>query len=721
MNGLVCDFGTVTPVYGAQSTAINLIGNGSDQTFISGTLAVPSGKTVNMQDMTIAGSTANGSGTVNIRGARLTGDTELVSGSTMAFSGTDELDGTLSGSGVLVFDANSVLTTSDGTGEVQQTDMNYGEAYDGAVIDGLTFQGAPNTNKYILQPVANASATVRNCKFVGPANVQICMVSNVNASVNLIDCKVTGTTGRIAGISNTSTTDRGLVLNVSGCTFSDVVGGSDMLQAQNGTLNVTNCLFENYRGSALNLRITGASMTITGTTFGFPANASSLCLNASDNQTLDSNGVAFYLSIEDSILNKAAVGLTAVTLKGNNRFDAAFTSATRIAIVEGSTISGPGPLDAVDRMYITEAVDGASVTAIDTTLKSPLDASAAATVQLSGATFTSGSFISGQPARIQLPAGTTVSFSGNTNSSDTKILQATVMVVGDNAAAPSGSVTIAYVGGSTNLSGIGTYVAKDGSNDFTAISNVKSVTVSSGASTVASSLASALALTTSSGGINRWVKLANNLTATAVFTDTATVTDKRIITAEYEPVLAGNFSFSGGAVMTVDEAARMTTVASGTIVMSSVEIPSGATVRISGGSLTIEHVSGDGGTIELAGSNAFQLTSGTIGRMPISSGAIVDLASGIVTGKSIVRCGGASLSPTMIVCGGSSRIFEDVEIHGTTISDHGIICGATVYSNVGDDHYIYSTEDDGATSSSVIVTGATEYVVPGGLVRVVGT
>ena len=75
----------------------------------------------------------------------------------------------------------------------------------------------------------------------------------------------------------------------------------------------------------------------------------------------------------------------------------------------------------------------------------------------------------------------------------------------------------------------------------------------------------------------------------------------------------------------------------------------------------------------------------------------------------------------MFVCGGSSRIFEDVEVHGTTITDQGIIYGATVYSEVDDDHYIRYTEDNGATSSSVIVAGATVYIVPGGLMQISGT
>ena len=282
-------------------------------------------------------------------------------------------------------------------------------------------------------------------------------------------------------------------------------------------------------------------------------------------------------------------------------------------------------------------------------------------------------------------------------------------MVGDDAAAPSGSATVVNAAGTAStVSGIGTYIDKEGDNDFVALSNVTSVTTSDG-------LAAALA------GANRWVKVKNGLVTSASYPEGGTVTDKRIITAEYELVLGGNFSFSGGAVVTVDEAAKKTLIAGGETVMSSVEIPSGATVKVSGGILDIGHVDGNGGTIELAGSNAFRMTSGAIGRVIVSSGAIVDLASSIVPGGGIILHGGSSLSPTTIVRGGRSRIFEDVEIRGTTISNQGIIYGATVYSNIGDDHYVYNTEDGGATSSAVIVTGQTEYVVPGGLVQISGT
>ena len=84
--------------------------------------------------------------------------------------------------------------------------------------------------------------------------------------------------------------------------------------------------------------------------------------------------------------------------------------------------------------------------------------------------------------------------------------------------------------------------------------------------------------------------------------------------------------------------------------------------------------------------------------------------------------GGPYDSGTKIVYGSgsavSSRWFEDLEIRGTSITNQGIIYGATVYSHAGDDHGIGYTTDGGVTTSEVFVSGETTYVVPGGLIKI---
>ena len=116
-----------------------------------------------------------------------------------------------------------------------------------------------------------------------------------------------------------------------------------------------------------------------------------------------------------------------------------------------------------------------------------------------------------------------------------------------------------------------------------------------------------------------------------------------------------------------------------------------------------------------------------LGLVTISSGAIVELtdntnATPIAPGGGITLYGGPYDSGTKIVYGSgsavSSRWFEDLEIRGTSITNQGIIYGATVYSHAGDDHGIGYTTDGGVTTSEVFVSGETTYVVPGGLIKI---
>jgi len=118
------------------------------------------------------------------------------------------------------------------------------------------------------------------------------------------------------------------------------------------------------------------------------------------------------------------------------------------------------------------------------------------------------------------------------------------------------------------------------------------------------------------------------------------------------------------------------------------------------------------------------------GHVTISSGAVLDLTGNantapIYPGGGITLYGGVLNQPTTIIysSGGNvgSRTFEDLEIQGATITKLGLVYGATVYSLAGDDHEIIYTEDNGATSSSVFISGETVYVVPGALMKVANT
>ena len=695
-NGAVCDFGTIVS---GLTYNVNVLGNGPARTTITGTVGPASGKTMNLQDLTVTGGTISGAGTVDLTNVTI-GDCDL-DPAVIAFR-SGRLNGTVRSGMISVYgtvgsDRSGVVSDLHGGGQ----DNLFRFSADGASVSDMIVDGA----------------TVNGCIFgTKNNNGQTYFISNCllkdNRSVSENGCVffVGGTTVCLSGTT------------ISGGSVKTNASGTGGFVRWNGVLTASNCTWENnqitlYPESGITNRMNlGGTITLSDS-----------YISGAGEVTIAANTV---IDVSSSVTRTAA-----------NRVIQAQSDSSPINVVIGgsmSLIAVSGTTSAIDactcayftyggifydnRGSITVASTAADPwRATNVIFGSPLDASAASTVRLSGTTFTGGSLISNPPARIQLPAGSTNSFAGNTNSSGARILQAPVIVVGNNPAAPSGSATIVASGSTPSISGIGTYVAKNGGNDFTALSNVKSVTVSSGASTVASSLASALALTTSTGGVNRWVKLANGLTATAIYANGATVTDKRIITAEYEPVLAGSFSFSSGASVSVDEAAKTTTITGATMVMSSVEIPFGATVKVSGGSLSVGSVSAHGGTIELAGNATIQMTGGTVGHVTISSGATVNITSGIVPGGVIVLCGGTYPSSTTIVYSGGSRTFEDLDIRGTTITNQGIVYGATVYSNVGDDHNIYFTGDGGATSSSVIVTGQTEYVVSGGLVQISGT
>ena len=703
LDGTTVDASTAAFVGGSTITTLNILGNGTDATSITGDIGAASGMTINFQDLAISGGTLSGAGTIKTINTVLDNSTFVGTGTkdiqSLTISGTCYTNGLTVNDTLYGTPDSNLLPVADTVGLI-----NLGVA--GSRIDGVRVVGATTTRRIFTYTGTIASSDtfyVSNCYFKDCVNT------------NDYGCYFHWYTGTLV-ITNTT---------FSGGTASGSDNGG---RIRNGAkLYATDCTWENnlmrgminspYTGPTNEVHFAGSNTLTNFHMFGVGD------MYTADNTVLDLSKTTKAWG-NDEKLFVADSGATVSTFLGNNT--TLLTPSGSTASVDAcncNILTAYGKIATGDLSNIVIPAGASNPwKASNVMFTDPIDAGAVYDLKLSGTTFTSASLITGQPDRIQLPAATTVSFSGNTNAADTKILQASVIVVGDNAASPSGSATIINAAGtSKTVSGIGSYIDKEGDNDFTAISNVKSVTVSSGASTVASSLASALALTTSSGGVNRWIKLANKLTATATFATGATVTDKRIITAEYEPVLAGNFSFSGGAVVTVDEATKTTTIASAAMVMSNAEIPSGATVKVSGGGLTVDLVNGTGGTIELAGSNAFQLTGGTIGRVTISSGAIIDLTSSIVPVSGITLYGGTSLSPTMIVCGGSSRIFEDVEVHGTTITDQGIIYGATVYSEVDDDHYIRYTEDNGATSSSVIVAGATVYIVPGGLMQISGT
>jgi hypothetical protein len=131
------------------------------------------------------------------------------------------------------------------------------------------------------------------------------------------------------------------------------------------------------------------------------------------------------------------------------------------------------------------------------------------------------------------------------------------------------------------------------------------------------------------------------------------------------------------------------------------------------------------GAIVLKGSNSVRKIAGWAtsgGYVTISSGALVDLISAqsnaIVPSGAITLYCGTGANGTYLVTGGNiSRFYKDADrVVGSTITNGGIIYGATVYFPSAENTYeVGYTTDSGTTYQTVDVTGTTEYVVTGGL------
>lgn len=539
-DGSVCDAGTVSVAYNT-----DVLGNGTDKTTITGTYTVASDKTMNLQDLVVSGSTFGGSGTTVLTSITVADDMEVVSGGTVAFSGINNINSTVSGAGTIAFANGAVL---NGTGVIMP-------AVGIVLTAGSTVSGS----------VTIDSTTASTAAFSSPPNN--CTISGFT---------ITGTHGAFGLSQNgTYTTYINDVL-VTGVTQTQ---GATQAASLRTNATITGCTFSNNRvQSEIYIYSLSAGQTPCHTTIN------SSFFNSTDvtRSILVHRGT---VEINDSFLNKTfTVNATApqpqyVVIKlsgstanggfessqagpqlictGSNVINVAVPATFNMQVAADGTLSGTGYI-AASTFKVTETMIANPVLTIEgLQLRSPLDASAASTVKLSGATFTSASLISGTPMRIQLPAATTVSTSGNTNSSSTKILQAAIIVVGNDATAPAGSATVVNSAGSSAVvSGIGTYVANDGSNDFTTA--ITSVTTSDG-------------LVTALAGANRWVKVSNGL-ATSMTAATATaVVDKRIITNEYEPVLGGTFTVGSGAAMVVDEATKTTSIDGGSFVVYDVD------------------------------------------------------------------------------------------------------------------------------------------------------
>lgn len=240
------------------------------------------------------------------------------------------------------------------------------------------------------------SGIFTSCSFIGNSSVRGGAVAmNYDGYLAFSACTFSGNSASIAG---QDISFGGGIVDVDSCEFTDIsgsngaAGGSPYVNLA-GSNRISRCIRAATSTTYLNLNIeSGAVVNLTGNTY----------TNALD---------ARYGNIA---VNGA---MTVITSDGTSATLGAMNCGiiTNAAKVSGDLSIAPSADDPWEATNITFA--------------SPLDASAAGTVKLTGTTFTSASLITSQPDRIQLPAGTTVSFQGNTNAADTKILEAPVILV----------------------------------------------------------------------------------------------------------------------------------------------------------------------------------------------------------------------------------------------------------------------------------------------------
>ena len=570
LDGTTVDAGDTTFSGGTGISAVNVLGNGTDNTIITGNISATSGNTINFQYLTIDGSTFGGSGAVNFDNVSFKDSTDLAV--TRAYLNSIVL---AEGSTVTQKDSCTIQNNVNisGTGSIvfRVTNADQRNNFSGT-FDGITI--------YCETTVANRPAL---------AGVD-CIFNNVNviAPTRAISpthsCIITGSTftSEDGGATGVISVSENSTVSIDSSTI-DGGNGYSIRQYSKSTLFLKDVVLFGVIYKDASTR--SCSITISGTC------KQDNYIGASSINDYGT-GVTNILVKKDTIFDVS--GLTHSKIL--NRIKATFEdnvtvdSGTTTYLIDGCkyiySISKTGTIETRNNTPLEIVTEKDVWSATNITFASPLNAYEVSTIRLIGTTFTGASRISNSPMRIQLPANTTLDITGNTNAADTKILQAPIIVVGNDPTAPAGEATV--VGGTVSpatISGIGTYIDKEGDNDFVALENINTVTVATGTTATAESLASAFAQTTGADGENRWIKMANGLSATVEAPADANVdvVDKNIITNEYEPVLGGTYSISSGGTMTVDEATKIATIESAAINMIDTVIPKSVTVVVGSG------------------------------------------------------------------------------------------------------------------------------------------
>ena len=564
LDGTTVDAGDATFSGGTGISAVNVLGNGTDNTTITGNISATSGNTINFQSMTIDGGTLGGAGTMNLDGVGLSNidfscnskitNSTILSGSTVSRTILKVFDASNS---ALIVDGelytgystsvNLVGSTISGTGIIKvQGQLRYNDAELTSYVSGVSIE--VTEDNYMPQGsgqgyiyCGRGTLYLTNMRIYAKKNIQATVYATTNSVYN-------GT------------------IYIDGCTITEHTGNEDIRTAYGGIIHISNSTVGRVRND---------KNSPSYTPYVYLSNSINIL------EGLYGSGVLNIAS--DSIL----------TLASSARIEGAITIGNNVSISIGDTISNIDACIFVSNInpkdtkieIIGETNKSITITgstanpwkATNVIFASPLDAMQADTIKLTGTTVTTTAKTL-NANRIQLPASTTVSFSGNTNSADTKILDAGLIVVGDNPASPSGTATVVNASGaSSTVTGIGTYIDKEGDNDFEPITNINKVTTDAASGT--GSLNDALIADKKFIQLNE--SIIGNVGATQV-----DVVNKNLITHDYEPIIGGTFSLTSA---TVDEATKTTTILSGGT-MSVVDIRGGkdSVIDLGGTRITLD-------------------------------------------------------------------------------------------------------------------------------------
>ena len=693
------DGSTVTTPNVTANKDITIMGNGTDKTFISGTFGAASGKQLVVKDLTATSVSLSGTGTVAFSSASVK-DTETAG--TVRFIDTAIPTGsTVTGSSSTTWDVESLQV--DGEFRLYKTTATLDQApiylrpYYGAFT--LTGSGLLDLAGSGIWLTANSS--ISGLKIVNShAWSAISTIINAGDICTISDCVFENNHTRAINVSRGD-------LYVTGCTITGTTAsnmrGVALTASDDGTMYVNNCLIKDNVTNWESVYTTGtnSALYITGSTI---------------HDVCSIIGVNSYAEFRDCLLVKAPA---AVYRPSNAHMTVYNHTLVRsddvVATIDSAQVDQITADGYVYNRYGAITIpDSISLWVTSNFIfMSPLDLSKATTVQLKNTVLSGASYVAKSPSQIQLPANSLNSFSGNTTAAGTKILKAGTIIVGDDRTNPTGSATIEFVGGSTALSGIGTYIAKDGTNDFVPIAgNVTSVTTATG--TGAGSLQYALTSGT------KYAKLANNLNASA---GALTANGKTIVTSEYEPILGGSFSVATGGTMVVNEATKTTTISGASITMSSVEIPTGATVATPGGVSVISGTSISGnGVIDLSSHNIHAGASSTeplyISGCTITGGITTQYGQGaaIYQFRGRLTCndclftgnkGNATEAHSVIGTAGNGQITLTNCVFSANTSIHGAPVSPT--NNMPDNYIISCTFKD---NTGAVYGGALSFGAP---------